>query len=292
MAEYELFLASAEDVGAPPESVAEVHVNMGQIAVRQKDPAGARGHFNEALERRELSVASVNLALLTLSEGQAAPKEKGGKGLMNLVSWAVWVGRRRACLPPFALVVALVALVGRRRHRRGHRGGRNWSAGAVRASRSPSPTSPSTGRRHIVAGLARWPRPLASPAAARRHATPQTLPTGQLRGGHRALQEGACGKRRCVKAPRPWTRPPLLPGHLSAVGRSPLAARRSPLARLCPRRTHTGPTHPPALSGDTRSEEMAAKILADAEQALNSYVLQELVENDKTFPQPRGTMDR
>ena len=37
---------------------------------------------------------------------------------------------------------------------------------------------------------------------------------------------------------------------------------------------------------------MAAKILADAEKALNSYVLKELVENDKTFPQPRGTMDR
>ena len=37
---------------------------------------------------------------------------------------------------------------------------------------------------------------------------------------------------------------------------------------------------------------MASKILADAERALNAYTLSQLVDNDKTFPQPRGTMDR
>eukprot|EP00622_Pseudochattonella_farcimen_P007316 FR743276.1.p1 GENE.FR743276.1~~FR743276.1.p1 ORF type:complete len:235 (+),score=19.47 FR743276.1:46-705(+) len=68
--DYELFLASADEVGVPEGTVAEVHVNLGQIRVRAGDLDGAKGHFRKALESREVSAARVNLALLAMMEGQ------------------------------------------------------------------------------------------------------------------------------------------------------------------------------------------------------------------------------
>eukprot|EP00614_Pseudopedinella_elastica_P008321 CAMPEP_0172588864 /NCGR_PEP_ID=MMETSP1068-20121228/7705_1 /TAXON_ID=35684 /ORGANISM="Pseudopedinella elastica, Strain CCMP716" /LENGTH=154 /DNA_ID=CAMNT_0013384321 /DNA_START=141 /DNA_END=605 /DNA_ORIENTATION=- len=80
-ADYNIFLASAEQIDAPPGSVAEVHVNLGQIRARQADRAGARAHFLEALRFRNLGSAHVNLALLALAEGQAAPGRMDARAL-------------------------------------------------------------------------------------------------------------------------------------------------------------------------------------------------------------------
>jgi tetratricopeptide (TPR) repeat protein len=68
--QYELFLEAAKSVGAPDESLAEVHCNLGQIKARKGDRFGAKESFMEALRHRSLATAHVNLALLLLAEGE------------------------------------------------------------------------------------------------------------------------------------------------------------------------------------------------------------------------------
>ena len=71
LAEYDTFLKAASQCQIPPEMCAEVHVNRGAIYFRTiKDFSMARTCFKQALEFREVGRAYVNLALLTLAEGQ------------------------------------------------------------------------------------------------------------------------------------------------------------------------------------------------------------------------------
>ena len=69
MREYNLFLAAAAECNVPAASLAEVHVNMGQLMCRMGDSASAREHFISACEHRSLATAHVNLVLLTLADG-------------------------------------------------------------------------------------------------------------------------------------------------------------------------------------------------------------------------------
>ena len=66
---YELFLQAARSLGTqvPPESFAEVLVNMGTIHAKRGDVSRAKQLFSEALDAREMGTAHLNLALLELS---------------------------------------------------------------------------------------------------------------------------------------------------------------------------------------------------------------------------------
>ena len=70
--EYELLVAAAEASGAPPASLSEAHINMGQLKARLGDRQGARDHIHTALETRSLATAHINLALLELADGEEA----------------------------------------------------------------------------------------------------------------------------------------------------------------------------------------------------------------------------
>jgi tetratricopeptide (TPR) repeat protein len=85
--DYELFLSVAKEVGAPEEAVAEVHVNLGQCKARLGDRKAAKHHFMEALEKRDLATARVNLALLILADGQS--REVPGTVLVSSLQEAI-----------------------------------------------------------------------------------------------------------------------------------------------------------------------------------------------------------
>lgn len=68
--EYEIFVQAAEQCEVSPKTYAEVLVNIGAIYTKLKQKDEARKHFETALNHREIGSAHVNLALLTLSEGQ------------------------------------------------------------------------------------------------------------------------------------------------------------------------------------------------------------------------------
>ena len=77
---YSVFIAGAEDSGAPPYTFAEAHANVGIIQAQQRDHAAARASFERALSYRPLGSAHVNLALVCLAEGAAAAAEDGRSG--------------------------------------------------------------------------------------------------------------------------------------------------------------------------------------------------------------------
>jgi len=70
LTEYQTFIKVAEQFKISPEMYAEVHVNMGGIFLKIKQYEEARKHFQIALDNREIGSAYVNLALLTLKQGQ------------------------------------------------------------------------------------------------------------------------------------------------------------------------------------------------------------------------------
>ena len=73
MAEYELLISAATSSGAPPESLAEVYTNLGQLKAKSGDRSRARELFKLALDTRSLATAHTNLALLDLAEGGSSP---------------------------------------------------------------------------------------------------------------------------------------------------------------------------------------------------------------------------
>ena len=61
---YQIFLAAAKENEAPPDTYAEVLVNIGTIYAMRSDPVRAKQHFEEALQYRDIGSARVNLAVL------------------------------------------------------------------------------------------------------------------------------------------------------------------------------------------------------------------------------------
>lgn len=68
--EYETFVKAAKSCNVSPEKYAEVHVNMGAVYMKLGKRKEAKTNFEVALMYRQIGNAHVNLALLTLAEGQ------------------------------------------------------------------------------------------------------------------------------------------------------------------------------------------------------------------------------
>uniref|UniRef100_A0A7S3QIZ4 MalT-like TPR region domain-containing protein n=1 Tax=Chaetoceros debilis TaxID=122233 RepID=A0A7S3QIZ4_9STRA len=76
--EYETFVKAAKSCDVSPEKYAEVHVNMGAVYMRLGKRKEAKINFEVALKYRKIGNAHVNLALLTLAEGQKSVNPTDG----------------------------------------------------------------------------------------------------------------------------------------------------------------------------------------------------------------------
>jgi tetratricopeptide (TPR) repeat protein len=76
--EYQTFVKAAEQCELSPSTYAEVHGNIGAIYTKLRQIDEAKKHFKIALSYREIGSAHVNLALLTLSEGQTSSDPSDG----------------------------------------------------------------------------------------------------------------------------------------------------------------------------------------------------------------------
>ena len=103
MAEYELLISAATSSGAPPESLAEVYTNLGQLKAKSGDRSRARELFKLALDTRSLATAHTNLALLDLAEGGSSPGMVSVPALRSGIA-GVWEGvcSNRRCTFPSA----------------------------------------------------------------------------------------------------------------------------------------------------------------------------------------------
>ena len=81
--EYQTFVKAAEQCEVSPATYAEVHGNIGAIYTKLKQKVEARKNFEIALNYREIGSAHVNLALLTLAEGQLSSDPRVGLRALN-----------------------------------------------------------------------------------------------------------------------------------------------------------------------------------------------------------------
>ena len=95
---YQIFLAAAKENEAPPDTYAEVLVNIGTIHAMRSDPVRAKQHFEEALQYRDIGSARVNLAVLLLQQVSAAAKSGALQRQEELVKEAMMHCQRTVAL--------------------------------------------------------------------------------------------------------------------------------------------------------------------------------------------------
>ena len=95
---YQIFLAAAKENEAPPDTYAEVLVNIGTIYAMRSDPVRAKQHFEEALQYRDIGSARVNLAVLLLQQVSAAAKSGALQRQEELVKEAMMHCQRTVAL--------------------------------------------------------------------------------------------------------------------------------------------------------------------------------------------------